>query len=265
MARTLEEIQTEIKTEVRLNSELDKFLFPEDGGSSVSVFNLIIFIVSLAIFTFEVLIDTFKSDVEAASQQAPVGNPQWIQKQMFLFQNGDTITLDADFIPSYTVFDESLQIIKFCSVQESFSSEINIKVAKLDGGVAAPLTAGELTAVEDYYYGSNDTQGIGFAGVKAQFITQEPDRMAVTGLVTFAGQFVESLVKQAVIDVIDLHFANIGFDGIVFMNRIVTEVEAIDGVINFNITNVAARAHDVLLINATNIPINGTYEILAGY
>jgi hypothetical protein len=265
MARSLETIQQEIKTEVRVYPELNKFLFPEDGGSNVSVFNLSIFIVSLAIFTFEVLIDGFMDDVVSASQEAPVGNPQWIRKQMFLFQNGDTLELDDDFLPFYPVVDESLQIIKFCSIQESFSSEIKIKVAKLDGTDPAPLTGPELTAVENYYFGSNDEQGIGFAGVRAEFITQEPDRMEVTGNVSFNGQFIEANVKQAVIDAIDLHLASIGFDGVVYLNRLVTDVEAVDGVVNFQISSVRARSFDVLLASATIVPVNGSYDTVAGY
>ena len=42
MARSIDEIQQEIKVTVRTYPSLDQFLFPEDGGSSVSVFNLLI-------------------------------------------------------------------------------------------------------------------------------------------------------------------------------------------------------------------------------
>ena len=265
MARTLEQIQSAIKLEVRTYPSLDSFLFPEDGGSSVGVFNLLIYIVSLAMFTFETIVDVLKTDIETASQEAPVGNPQWVRKQMLLFQLGDTIILDDDFLPGYAVVDESLRIVTNCSVTEEFSSEIKIKVAKTVADVITPLSGAEVTALEDYYYAAADQEGIGFAGVRAEFISISPDRMVIGATVSYFGQFIEANVKVAVIAAIDLHFANIGFDGVVYLNRLVADVEAVDGVNNFQITAVIARKWDVLVNNGENIEVNGQYETIAGY
>jgi hypothetical protein len=265
MARSISEIQDEIKFNVRTHPELDKFLFPEDGGSNVSVFNLMISIVSLSMFTFEVLLDNFQEDVQTQSQEVPVGNPQWVRKQILLFQFGDIIILDENFIPFYPVVDPDLRIVTQCTVQEPFSSEIKIKVAKTVADVLTPLTAGEITALENYYFGSGDQQGIGFAGVRAEFLSQEPDRMSVTGIVDFLGQYVEANVKQDVIDAIDNYFANLNFDGVVVMNTLVSQVNAIVGVSNFVISATTAREFDVLLVNAVEVPVNGTYQTIAGY
>jgi hypothetical protein len=265
MARSLSEIQDEIKLNVRTYPSLDNYLFPEDGGSQTSIFNLMIYIVSLSMFTFEVLLDNFRDDVTARSQEVPVGNPQWLRKQMLLFQFGDTILLGDDFIPYYAVVDESLRIVTQCTVQEEFSSEVKIKVAKTVADVLTPLDAGEISALEDYYFGASDQQGIGFAGVRAEFITQNPDRMAVTGVAYYLGQYVEANVKAAVIEAINNYFANLNFDGVVVMNTLVSQVNAVDGVNNFIISNVVAREWDVLINNGTNIPVNGTYQTIAGY
>lgn len=265
MARTIDEIQNEIKVKVRTYPSLDKFLFPEDGGSSVGVFNLLIYIVAFVLFTFETLADSFREDVVNASQEAPVGNPQWVRKQILLFQLGDLIILDENFLPYYEVVDEDLRIVSNCSITEEFSSEIKIKVAKTVADELVPLDAGEITALEDYYFGAADQQGIGFAGVRAEFLSQNPDRMKVTGEAFYFGQFIESLVKQEVVDTINAHFQNIGFDGKVYLNRLVAEVEAIEGVNNFQVSNVVAREWDVILNDGVNIPVNGTYETIAGY
>lgn len=263
--RSLDEIQQEIKTEIRTFPSLDKFLFPEDGGSTTAVFNLIIYVVSLSMFTFESLVDALSNELDELSQQVPVGNPQWVRKQMLLFQYGDIIELDDDFIPTYPVFDESKQIVTHCSVQEEFSSEIKIKVAKTVTGTPQELAAPELAALEDYYFGNADQQGIGFAGVRADFISTAPDQMAVTGICYYSAQFVESEVKTAVIAAIDNYLANLGFDGVVIMNQMVTDVENVPGVANFQISNVVGRAFDVLLNNGDNVPVNGTYQTVAGY
>ena len=60
MARSVQTIKNDIKTKIRTYPSLDGFLFPEDtpvAGSAVSVFNLIIDVVSLCIYTFEVILD----------------------------------------------------------------------------------------------------------------------------------------------------------------------------------------------------------------
>ena len=265
MARTIDEIQNGIKLEVRTYPSLDGFLFPEDGGSKTGVFNLIIYIVSLAIFTFETLADQFRSDVINASQEAPVGNPQWVRKQMLLFQLGDTIQLDENFLPYYDPVDESARIVTNCSVTEEFSSEIKIKVAKTVSDVITPLDAGEISALEDYYYGAADQQGVGFAGVRAEFLSIPPDEIAITGVVSYFGQYIEANVKAEVIEVINNHLSNIGFDGVIYMNRLVADVEELEGVNNFQVSNVNARKHDVLINDGLSVPVNGTYETIAGY
>jgi len=265
MARSIDEIQQEIKVTIRTYPSLDQFLFPEDGGSSVSVFNLLIYIVSLAMFTFEAIIDNLSTEIGNKSQEVPVGNPQWVRKQMLLFQYGDIIQLSDEFIPYYAVIDPSKRIVTHCSVSEEFSSEIKIKVAKTVGSTPQELDGPEIAALEDYYFGNADQQGIGFAGVRADFITQAPDRMAITGIVYYSGQFVESTVKQNVIDTINDYFANLNFDGVVVMNQVVTDVEEVAGVTNFQISNVVGRAWDVPLNSGTSVPINGTYQTEAGY
>lgn len=265
MARTLNEIQDAIKQEIRTYPSLDNFLFPEDGGSQTSVFNLLIYVVSLAMFTFETLADNFLDEVTAKSQEVPVGNPQWVRKQMLLFQYGDVIELDENFIPSYPVIDLNARIVTQCTVQEQFSSEIKIKVAKTVAEVITPLDSAEISALEDYYYGAGDQQGIGFAGVRAEFLSQEPDRMSVVGTVTYLGQFIEANVKADVITAIDNYFANLNFDGVVVINTLVSQVNAVDGVNNFIISDIEAREYNVPYGSGVTVPVNGTYETLAGY
>jgi len=265
MARSIDEIQQEIKVTIRTYPSLDNFLFPEDGGSNVSVFNLMIYIVSLSMFTFEAIIDNLSTEIGEKSQQVPVGNPQWVRKQMLLFQFGDIILLSDDFIPYYAVVDESKRIVTHCSISEAFSSEIKVKVAKTVGSVPQELDPTEIAALEDYYFGNADQQGIGFAGVRADFITQAPDRIAITATAYYSGQFVESTVKQNIIDAIDDYLANLNFDGVVVMNQIVTIVEALSGVTNFQISNVVGREWDVPIASGVNVPINGTYQTVAGY
>jgi hypothetical protein len=267
MARTLEAIQNEIKTEVRTYPSLDNFLFPEEGGSQVSVFNCIIFVVAVSMYTLEVLIDILKSDIQEIADRAPSGNAKWLQQQILNFQFGDVVTI-TDFVPGYAVVDESARIVTRCSVKQLTSGVVAIKVAKGTSPSLSPLSGGELSALRDYYYGTSTTEGIGFAGVTASFINLNPDRMKVTATVFFFGQYVQATVKAAVIAAVDDFFetfADEAFDGTVFISKLRDAMEAVEGVSRVTISDVKARISTVAIGSATTIDVQGYYTTVAGY
>lgn len=267
MARTLEVIKAEIKTKIRTYPELDVYLFPEDGGSQVSVFNLIIFTVAASMYTLEVMIDILQSTIQGIADSAPAGNAKWLQRQILNFQYGDVVTL-TDFVPSYDPVDESARIITACSVKELGSGVVSIKVAKGTAPALGPLSGPELAALKDYYYGTSTTEGIGFAGVRANFVNLEADRMRVEATVYFLGQYIEADVKADVIAAIDDFFATfqtIAFDGTVFMIKLVDAIQAVPGVSRVVLTDIKARQETVALGSATDIDVQGYYTTVAGY
>lgn len=267
MARTLEAIKEEIKTKIRTYPELDDYLFPEQGGSQVSVFNLIIFTVTASMYTLEVMIDLLQETIQDIADSAPAGNAKWLQRQILNFQYGDVVTL-TDFVPGYDPVDESARIVTACSVKELGSGVVSIKVAKGTAPALGPLSGPELAALKDYYYGTSTTEGIGFAGVRANFVNLEADRMRVEATVYFLGQYIEADVKADVIEAIDDFFATfqtIAFDGTVFMIKLVDAIQAVPGVSRVVLTDIKARQETVALGSATDIDVQGYYTTVAGY
>ncbi len=267
MARPLETIKQEIKTAIRTYPSLDNYLFPEEGGSQVSVFNVIIYVVSAALYTFEVLVDTFQATIQTIADSAPSGNAQWVRRQILNFQFGDVVTLD-NFVPTYNPVDESARIVTQVSVKELGSGVVAIKVAKGTPPSLGPLSGPELTALQDYWYGTSTTEGVSFAGMRSTFINLNPDRMRVEATVHYFGQYVEATVKAAVIDAIDAFFANFSneaFDGTVFMIKLVDAIQAVPGVSRVELTDIKARDAATALGSATTIDIQGYYTTVAGY
>ena len=269
MARTIAVIQTEIKAKVRTFTSLDGFKFPEDSpaGSSTGVFNLLIFIVAASIYTFEVLIDILREDIQEIADSAPSGNLKWIQDQMFKFQYGDVVVL-TDFVPGYDPVVEANRIITQCSVREVGNSVVAIKVAKGTSAPFTPLTAPELSALTDYYYGTASTEGVGFAGVKAGFISLDPDRLYVEADIYYLGQYVEATVKAAVIAAIDAFlqsFADEAFDGSLYMIRLVDAIQAVAGVDRVVLNDIRSRAASVAFASASTVDIQGVYNTIAGH
>lgn len=267
MARTLEEIKNAIKVDIRTYPSLDLFLFPEEGGSNVSVFNVIIYVVSAAMYTLEVMIDVLTTNIQAIADSAPSGNAKWVQRQILNFQYPDVVIL-TDFVPGYAVEDDSLKIITRVSVKDLNNGSLAIKVAKGTPPSLGPLSGPELAALKDYYFGTATTEGIGFAGVRATFVNLQPDRIRVQATVYFYGQYVEATVKAAVIVAIDDFFATfqtVAFDGTVFMIKLVDAIQAVPGVSRVVIDDIKARAQTVALGSATTINVQGYYTTVAGY
>lgn len=268
MARSVATIQAEIKAKVRTYPALDDFKFPEDtpAGSATSVFNLMIYIVAVSIFTFETIVDNLKEDIQAIADAAPSGNAKWIQAQMFKFQYGDVVQL-IDFVPTYNPVVEANRIITQCSVKD-LSTSVLIKVAKGTTAPFSPLSAPELAALNDYYYGTSTTEGIGFAGVDASFVSLDPDRLFVSMDLYFKGQYVEATVKAAVIAAVDAFlasFANEAFDGTVYMIRLVDAIQAVAGVDRVEITAVKARDAATAFGSAITVDVQGIYNTVAGH
>jgi hypothetical protein len=274
MARSIEEIKAAIKVDIRTYSSLDNFLFPEDGGSQASVFNIIIFVVSAAMFTFEVLVGNLKNNIQTIADSAPSGNESWLRRKMLDFQFGDTITINTTdstlanyFVPEYAVLDISKRVVTQCAVSDS-ATGVSIKLAKGTVGALTPLSGAEITAITNYYYGTSSTEGIGFAGVTATFITLLPDRLRVEADIHYLGQYVSATVKAAVIVAIDNFlntFTDENFGGTVFMIKLVDAIQLVEGVSRVKITDIKARPETTPLGSAITVDVQGVYSTFAGH
>jgi len=266
MARSFNTIKSEIKTAVRTYPSLNDFKFPEEGGSSVGVFNLLITIMASAILTFEVILDVFKEDVQGLALSAVSCNAKWLQGQILAFQYGDIIQIGDDYVPYYTVPDVSKQIITRCAVVEG--TWVTIKVAKGTVGSLGPLTTPELDALKDYYFGTNFNEGIGIAGITPAFVSENPDRMKVTASIYYQAQSDPAVVKAAVIAAIDGFFETFqdtNFDGTVFIISLTDAIQAVAGVTQVVYSAIEGRDSATPVGSGTAVDFQGSYQTVAGY
>lgn len=271
MARSFATIKAAMQADIRANyPSLNNFLFPTDpGGSQVSVFNTIISVVATAIMTFEIILDTV---------QNPSGSVVWVQRQILNFQYGDVVTI-TNFVPGYTVITPANRIVTQCAINVSPSSGLlTIKVAKGSVGALSALSGAELSALRDYYFGTNTTQGIGFAGVTANFVSLGADRLYMAGTVYFYGQYVQATV-QANVNTAIANFLNSfsgkSFGGIVYIDKQAASdgtitslrqaIESVAGVSRVAFTSIKGRDALTSLGSATPIDIQQSYSTLSGY
>jgi len=269
MARSVEQIKTQIETSIRTFPSLDGFLLPSDpGGSNVTAFNALIFGVAVSINLFEQLLDVFRIEATELIQSTPVHNTGNTRQKILDFQFGDVIDLDSNFVPSYPVIDDSKKIVTQCAVVNSDTDVLTIKVAKGIAPSLQPLASNELTALQDYFLGTAVSQGVGVAGVSVIWVNQNADKFFIEADIFYLGQFDEATVKTNVIAAINNYldgFQSEAFNGELFMNRLVDQIQAVDGVSRVNLENVRGRSDAIAYPGGTVVDTQGTYLSTSGY
>jgi uncharacterized phage protein gp47/JayE len=171
----------------------------------------------------------------------------------------------------YATVDEDLRIITRCSVKTASNKTVNIKVAKSDPPVA--LSAPELSALSTYLTnGGNGTSagvGIAFAGVRCNVTSVASDKFFLEGTITYDGQYA-SVIQANVIAAIEEYFAELDFDGTIYILKIIDAIQGVEGVIDINILNAAIRPNATAFASKTYLIQTGlsiltSYPTFAGY
>ncbi len=262
MARTIEEIQNEMIAA----KDNDPNLAALNSPSTTSIWRLWTFIVAVAINLHEQFLDQGILELEQIAREAIAGTADWLQQRVLEFQysatNPQVITV-IDGRASYPTIDESLRIITRASVKEQANGRVLVKVAKNDSPLL-PLNTDELNALIGYL------DKVGFVGIPIDTVSLNADRFRFEGEIFYSGEFVESTVKQNVIEAIENYLDNVSienFDGIVTREKVIDAIQAVPGVVGIDTLNVLmnGRPEQDPLGGANNVNVVRQYETFAGY
>ena len=260
MARTIQLIQSEMD----LTQATQSALIPLNSHSQTAIYTLWKYITSSAIWIHETLWDLFKIELELIISNAPVGTMKWVQAMVFYFQydatNPQIIQL-VNFVPSYAPVDNTLNIITRCSVKTMPNRVVNVKVAKQDPPTA--LVALELSSLAGYL------NEISFAGVQYNVTSGLPDELFLNAEIFYDGQYA-AVITTNVIAGINNYLAEIPFDGYIRVMSLEDAIQAVPGVIDVEITDLALRAHSTAFGSKTYLVHSKTtifnkYPTSAGY
>ena len=261
MARTIQQIQTEILNKKNEVSGLSGLT----STSQVSIYNLWSFVTATAIYVQESLWDIFKTELETDIANAPVGTATWVQAQAYKFQY-DSVTpqiihLTPDFVPYYDVVDETKQIINRASVKTLSNNFVSVKVAKQEPPI--PLTPTELTSFKGYL------NEISFAGVSYNTVSYNPDKLMVGATIYYNGQYAAT-VSADTLTAINNYLVGLPFDEFVRVSKLEDALQAVPGVTDVVMNNVALRSTFTAFSGATylvqsNTEIFNKYPTFAGY
>ncbi|WP_443937104.1 baseplate J/gp47 family protein [Pedobacter sp. MW01-1-1] len=231
MARTPEEIQLQIIAEKENHSQLTAL----DSVSNTAIWRLWVFITAQIIYYFEVLQDVFKAEVQAIIDNNQYGTLTWWYNSIKAYQDADLL-LFIDNVFKYSAVDLDKRIIKYCSITDN-AGNLQIKVAKQVNNEPVVLTSNELDGVVDYV---NDIRP---AGTRITVSSLAADLIKVRLNVYYNANLTLEIVQANVEAAITNYLANIQFDGIFYVNKLIDAIQTVPGVINdqVNVLELAAK------------------------
>lgn len=208
-------------------SERDTF-----GGSfsSVSLENILFFILAACYHVLEMIFEQHKTDVENKISKAVVASVPWYHKMALAFQWGDSLVLNEQtFQYEYAVTDESKQVVKYAAVRD-MGTNVQILVSGDTGGRPSAL-AGDVLAVFKEYMNR-----VKVAGVILNISSRESDRLMIHATVTAdplvfdeQGRLLRDGSKP-VEDAIAGHLKSIVYGGTFNKTRLVDAIQRVAGV-----------------------------------
>ncbi|NDD53195.1 nucleotidyltransferase [bacterium] len=223
MARTIAVINESLVAA----KEADSRLAGLDSTSATAIWRLWLYIVAVGIWTLEKLFDSHKAEVAALIAAQRVHTMKWYVLKAKAFQYGYALLEDSDV---YAVVDAAAQIVTEAAAEE-ISGVLRIKVAKTVSGVLAPLSSGERDALALYMSRVKD------AGVHLNVTTQDGDDLHLALEIYYdalvlnaSGERLDGTATTPVKDAVKAFLADLPFNGVFVLNRLVDAVQAVDGV-----------------------------------
>lgn len=244
MARSISEIQDIIISEKNNRLELNEL----ESDSKVSIYNGWAYICAVAIHSFEVIHDLFKSDIDTILDTRMNGTPQFYVNKAYEFQDGDTVQVSEDGTRiSYPAIDTSKQIITRASYEEVVVSGGNldklllVKVAKGETGSLQPLEPEELVRFTSYL------DKIKFAGTNIQGVSKIGDVLIPYITVYHDGLLPDSTILTRVNDAIHDFMKDLSFDSALYESKLFDAISDVDNVTDVYVDDEAIPAQGVFL------------------
>lgn len=220
MARTVETIEQQIIDAQEAQPQLSAL----NSVSNTAIYRLWRFITAQIINYFEQLQDVFKAEVQAIIDNNQYGTLQWWYNVVKAYQHADLLVF-INNVYKYPAVDETKQIIKYCSVTD-IGGRVQIKVAKQVNNEPVVLTVDELNGVVDY------VADLRPAGTQITVQSLAADLVKLNLNVYYNANADITIVKAAVEQAITNYLANIQFDGVLYINKLIDAIQAVPGIVN---------------------------------
>lgn len=210
--------------------------------SSVSLENILFFILAACYHVLEVIFDQHKVDVENKIALAVVASVPWYYKMALAFQYGDSLVLNETTQQyEYASVDESKQVVKYAAVRDKGTS-VHILVSGDDDGTPAVLSNDVLTVFKHYM------NRVKVAGVVLNITSRASDHVVINASITIdplvlneRGELLDDGSKP-VETAIKEHLKNIVYGGTFNKTKLVDAIQCVEGVRDVELLECLYRA-----------------------
>lgn len=231
--------------------------------SSVSIENILFFIVAACCHVLEVLFDQYKQDVEERISCAVVASVPWYHKKALSFQIGDALVFDEKTSQyGYVTENEEKRIVKYAAVRDTGTS-IQILVSGDENGTPKMLSNEDLTVFKEYM------NRVKVAGVPLEIFSKESDMVRIYAevcvdplVIDLHGHSVDDR-STPVEDAIKTYLKAIVYGGTFNKTRLVDAIQSVPGVEDVVLgdcwcKSAEASEYEILLKN-NYVGVSGSY------
>lgn len=248
MARTIQEIKKTMTDKFMQDSTLRNSygITGEDATwdstfSTVSVENILLYIIAVCAYTLEVMFDAFRADVDEQIAQNIVPTVRWYHTQALQFQYGDALVYDEQAQAfKYPTVDESKRMVKYCAVKDRGGS-IQILVSTESGGLPSVIPDDVLTAFKSYM------NEIKIAGIILSIQSLPADNIRIVATIQVNPQIIGTDGRRisdgsyVVQDAINNYLQNIVYGGTFNKTKCVDMIQNVQGVTDVTLETVLAK------------------------
>lgn len=226
--------------------------------NKVSIENLLLYIVSVGIYTIEVLLNEHKKEVDMQIAEMSVHRPKWYRDKVLAFMKDMVLVKDTDKYDTTGMSEgeiEQARVVKYAAATENNdSSLLTIKVAGYSNGEQSPLDPTTETQLKAYLREIKDV------GVRISLVNQNADLFDCELDVYYDAQLTATMVENSVRKVISGYVSNLPFNGVYTNMELVDAVQNVTGVkiVELKQSSVMVDGEStVTVINARHTPIAG--------
>ncbi len=232
MSRNIKEIYQE-GVEIRnkyLQLATDKT--PSLSASKMSVMNMMTYVMSSLIYTFENMFDVFLADASKVLEKRTNGTPAYYVFMAKQYSTGCRVVVNNDGTGLDVISNRNAQLIPYASYETiSTNNGIVLKVCKDVGGNITPLSTSELTAFTNYI------KEISFVGAPVVVRSVPADLLTPRVRIVYD----ESLVSaeealENIKNAIDEYSKGLEYDAYVYQSAIVDAIQGAYGILDIPAT-----------------------------
>ena len=241
MARTITAIQNTLIAQVQSNPTLGPLL---TSTSKTAIWRLFTYVVAVCIWTLETLFDLHVKDVDERIAALKPHSLRWYVEKAKAYQHGYNLVAEADYYDNTgldEVVVEASKIIQQASAVE-LERGLRIKVAKSVGADLGPLSTDQLNGFKAYMARIKD------AGVRLDITSGNPDSLKLEVdcyydplLLNSQGHRLDGSGNTTVQDGVKEYLKNLPFNGLLELESLIDNQQAIPGVKIFHIKLAQAK------------------------